>query len=376
MKKWLFFALLLIVGGVNAQGGERTLQEKKYKRYGIGFYNLENLFDTIHDKGKNDYEFLPDGKNKWGGMKYRAKLKNMAHVISQLGKDKHPHGLSVLGVSEVENRRVLEDLVKEPALAPRGLQVVHVEGPDRRGVDCAFLYNPRYFKYESHMLVPFYYLDKNQPDVDLGFYTDDDNKVIPYSHETMRGDTAYITRGFLVMTGRIDGEKFHFIVLHWPSRAAGSFARERGGYQVYHLKEALLRQDPDAKVIIMGDMNDDPKDKSMTKSLQCKNKKGDVKQIADLYNPWYDMLYKTGQGSLLYNGKWNLFDQIVFTGNLLGDDRSTLKFWRNEVFVRDFLFQQEGRYKGNPLRTHAGGVWLNGYSDHLPTMIFLVKEVK
>ena len=126
----------------------------------------------------------------------------------------------------------------------------------------------------------------------------------------------------------------------------------------------------------MGDMNDDPNDKSMVQELKCQHKVKSVKQASDIYNPWWDMLYKTGQGSLLYNGKWNLFDQIVFTGNLLGDDRTSLKFYRNEVFVRDYLFQQEGRYKGNPLRTHAGGVWLNGYSDHLPPIIYLIKEVK
>ncbi len=363
----LAFALTLTAGG-------NSEQQKRYKLYGVAFYNLENLFDTIHDPGKNDYEFLPEGSYKWGAMKYNAKLKNMAKVISELCTDKLPTGPAVVGVSEVENRRVLEDLCKQPALSSRGYKIVHVEGPDRRGVDCAFFYNPRLFKYESHMLVPFYYLDKNQPDVDLGFYTDEAGKVVPYNE--LRGDTAYITRGFLVMTGTMAGERMHFIVTHWPSRSAGSFARERAGYQMHHLKEALLKQDPGAKVVIMGDMNDDPSDKSMTKSLQCKNKREAVKEDGQLFNPWYDMLYKTGQGSLLYNGKWNLFDQIVFTGNLLGNDRSTLKFHKNEVFVRDYLFQQEGRYKANTLRTHAGGVWLNGYSDHLPTIVYFVKEAK
>lgn len=373
MKKVIFlFSILVFTLSVFA-GGD-GIAEKRYRLYGIAFYNQENLFDTIHDAGKNDYEFLPGGSYKWGSMKYKAKLKNMSEVIAELCTDKLPQGAAVVGLSEVENRRVLEDLVKQPALSARGYQIVHVDGPDRRGVDCAFLYNPKFFQYESSMLVPFYYLDKNQPDVDLGFFVDSDNKVQAYKE--LRGDTTYITRGFLVMSGRIDGEKFHFIVNHWPSRAAGSFARERAGYQVYHLKEALLRQDPGAKVVIMGDMNDDPNNKSMTDELKCKHKLKDVKADNELYNPWWDMLYKTGQGTLLYDGKWNLFDQIVFTGNLLGDDRSTLKFYRNEVFVRDYLFQQEGRYKGSPLRTHAGGTWLNGYSDHLPTLIYLIKEIK
>ncbi len=370
MKKLLlFFVCLLLASGVFALAEQK---ENRYNLYGVAFYNLENLFDTIHDAGKNDWEFLPDGSYKWGKMKYEAKLRNMSKVIAQLCTKRLPMGAAVVGVSEVENRKVLEDLLKQPALAKRGYEIVHVEGPDRRGVDCAFFYNPRLFKLESSMLVPFYYLDEKQPDVDLGFTVDAAGKVRPC--EGLRGDTSYITRGFLVMSGQMGGEKVHFIVNHWPSRAAGSFARERGGYQVRCLKDALLKQDPESSVIIMGDFNDDPKDKSMTKSLGCKHKKKDVSARADLYNPWWDMLYKTGQGTLLYNGKWNLFDQIVFTGNLLNSDGTTLKFHRNEVFVRDWLFQQEGRYKGNPLRTHAGGVWLDGYSDHLPAIIYLVKK--
>ena len=373
MKKTIFsFAAVALF--LALMSASNHLTEKKFRLYGVAFYNLENLFDTLHDNGKNDWEFLPDGTYKWGGMKYKAKQKNMSEVLAELCKDKLPMGAAVIGVSEIENRKVLEDLVKQPAIAARNYQIAHIEGPDRRGVDCAFLYNPKLFQMERLMLVPFYYLDKNQPEVDLGFYTDEAGRVQAYKE--LRGDTAYITRGFLVMTGRMAGEKVHFIVNHWPSRAAGSFARERAAYQVYHLKEALMKEDPESKIIIMGDMNDDPNNKSMTHELKCLHKQKDVKQAADLFNPWWDTLYKTGQGSLLYNGKWNLFDQIVFTGNLLGTDRSSLKYYRHEVFVRDYLFQQEGRYKGNPLRTHAGGVWLNGYSDHLPTIVYLVKEVK
>ena len=374
MNKTVFsFLFLLLSAAVLSSFTAPQQGEKRYALYGVAFYNLENLFDTLHDAGKNDYEFLPDGRNKWGKMKYEAKLHNMSRVLSELCTDKLPAGPAVIGVSEIENRNVLEDLLKQPALQKRGWQIVHYDGPDRRGVECAFFYNPRLFTLESSMLVPYYYKDKNQPDVDLGFYVDEHKQVHAYTE--LKGDTTHITRGFLVMSGKLAGEKFHFIVNHWPSRAAGSEARERAGEQVYALKEALMQQDPGAKVVIMGDMNDDPANKSMTRSLQCKHKKQDIKADNDLFNPWWDMLYKVGQGTLLYDGKWNLFDQIVFSGNLLGSDRKTLKFYKNEVFMRDYLFQQEGRYKGNTLRTHAGGAWLNGYSDHLPTYIYLVKEV-
>ncbi len=345
--------------------------------YGVAFYNVENLFDTWHDAGKNDYEFLPDGSYKWNLMKYEAKLGNIARVVSelctQMGKLRNPRGAAVVGLSEVENKHVLHDLLKQELLRGRGYRAVHFDGPDRRGVDCALLYNPRLFQVEDSMLVPYYYLDPKQPDVDLGFYVDSKGKVRAYTE--LKGDTTHITRGFLVVSGRLAGEKLHFIVNHWPSRAAASPARERAGYQVRCLKDALLKQDPGSKVIIMGDLNDDPKDPSVTEGLRALRKPEKCKDD-DLYNPWYDMLYKTGQGTLLYNGKWNLFDQIIFTGNLLGDNRKQLKFYKHEVFYREYLIQQEGRYKGGPLRTTAGGTWLNGYSDHLPTQIFLVKEAE
>ena len=332
----------------------------KLQMYGVAFYNLENLFDTIHDEGKNDYEYLPDGTNHWGTLKYTNKLKNMAQVLSKLGTEinqkqgfvqvcKSP---AIVGVSEVENRRVLEDLLKEPALKDKGWQIIHYEGPDKRGVDCAFFYDPTIFHLEHSHLTQYIYEN---------------------------GDTTRATRGFLLASGTIAGEKIHFIVSHWPSRAATSEFREMGGRQVRKMIDSILVEDPKAKVVIMGDLNDDPKDKSVTKALGAKHDK-DACGDHDMYNPWYDTLYKIGQGTLLYDGKWNLFDQIIFTGNLLDKDgqkdRSQLKYYKNEIYLRDFLMTQEGKTKGAPKRTHASGVWLNGFSDHLPTQIFLVKEAQ
>ena len=372
MKK-IFFALTCVFLAVQAAGAQEN--ERRYALYGVAFYNLENLFDTIHDAGKNDYEYLPDGTNRWNTLKYRSKLRNMALVLSQLCRDKLPTGPAFVGVSEIENRRVLEDLLREPALEKSGWQIVHEEGPDRRGVECAFFYNPRLFKYESHQLVPYYYLDPEQPDVNMGFYTNTAGRVV--AHRELRGDTTHITRGFLVMSGTLAGEKTHAIVCHWPSRFAGSPVRERAGEQVRALKDALLRQDPGCNVIIMGDMNDDPKDRSMSEALGCKHRQQDVTSEADLFNPWWDTLYRVGQGTLLYDGKWNLFDQIVFTGGLLNDKTAkNLQYFKHEVFVRDYLIQQEGRYKGSPKRTQASGTWIDGYSDHLPTTVYFKKQVK
>lgn len=354
---------------------QHGVQQKRYALYGVAFYNLENLFDTLHDAGKNDYEYLPNGANKWGKMKYEAKLHNMARVLSELCTDKLPGGASVIGLAEVENLNVLEDLLKQPALAQKGWKYVDYSGVDRRGIECAFFYNPKYFQLENSMIVPYYYGPSGKVDDPLlGFHVDEQGRV--QAETELKGDTTHITRGFLVMEGRLAGEKMYFIVCHWPSRGAGSETRERAGYQVRCLKDALMKQSPDAKVIIMGDLNDDPGNKSVTKELACASETKDVKKATDLYNPWYNTLYKVGQGTLLYNGKWNLFDQIILSGNLIGNDRSSLKYFRHDIFIRDYLFQQEGKYKGSPLRTHAGGVWLNGYSDHFPTQIYLVKEVK
>jgi len=281
-------------------------------------------------------------------MKYKAKLNNLSKVLSELCTNKIKAGASVIGVSEVENRGVLEDLLKQPALRDRGFKIMHFDGPDRRGVECAVLYNPRFFNLTDSCLVPYVYPNN---------------------------DTTHITRGFLVATGTLANEMVHIIVNHWPSRGAESPVRERAGVQVKAVKDSLLRIYPNSHVIVMGDLNDDPNNKSVTDGLNAVHKLKHVKNNTDMYNPFWDTLYKVGQGTLLYNGKWNLFDQIIVSGSLIGSDRSSLKYYNNEVFIRDYLLQQDGKYKGAPKRTHAGGVWLNGYSDHLPTCIYLIKEL-
>lgn len=376
-KSILSFALILLALTTLTSFTTRgeSQQQKRYALYGVAFYNLENLFDTIHDAGKNDYEYLPNGTQKWGKMKYEAKLHNMSRVLSELCTDKLPMGAAVIGVSEIENSNVLDDLLKQPSLAKRGYKYVDIPSYDRRGVECAFFYNPKFFSLERYFAVQYNYGPTGKVDDPmLGFTIDTQGKV--QAIDSLQGDTTYITRPFLVMEGRLAGEKMFFIVNHWPSRAAGDEVRQRAGWQVRQLKDALIKSEPGAKVVIMGDMNDDPGNKSMTEQLGCKSEEKKISGATDMYNPWYNTLYKVGQGTLLYNGKWNLFDQIVMSGNLVGNDRSTLKYYQHAIFMRDYLFQQEGKYKGSPLRTHAGGVWLNGYSDHLPTQIYLIKEVK
>ena len=347
MKRVLPFILLIL--GVTVA----TAQQRKYAVYGIGFYNLENLFDTCHDEGKNDYQFLPDGTNKWTGLKYTRKLRNMSRVLSEMGTDVLKNvGCAVIGVSEVENAKCLTDLCNQEPLKARNFQFVHIEGPDQRGVDCALLYNPSLFQVRDVKLVPYVY--------------------------KLPEDSLRATRGFLTVSGTLAGEHVAVIVNHLPSRSASGYYREEGGSQIRVVKDSLLRDDPNVKIFVMGDMNDDPQDRSMAKCLGGKRKIKDVGP-GDMWNPWWDVL-ASGSGTLIYDGAWNLFDQIILSNSLLNQkgkkDYSTLKFWQPQIFRRDYLFQQEGKYKGGTLRTHAGGVWLDGYSDHLPTLVYVVKEQK
>ena len=342
MKRFCFLAMVafLFMATALAQGRKQSGSDL----YSVAFYNLENLFDTIHDGGKNDYDFLPDGRYAWGTRKYEAKLKNLARVLSELSRDKVPQGPACIGVAEVENHRVLDDLLKQPSLAH--YEYVHYEGPDKRGIDCALLYDPAQFKVKNSKLV----------------------LSAPF-----QGDTTHLTRGFLIVDGELAGKRLCLIVNHWPSRGADSPVRVHAARQVKALKDSLFREDRKLKLVVMGDLNDDPFNSSVAEVLGAKKEKEDVVADNDLYNPWWETLEDEGEGTLLYRGKWNLFDQILVSRSLLKSRRG-LRYAGHEIFSRDYLFQHDGKYEGYPLRTHGGRTWLNGYSDHLPTIIYLRKR--
>ncbi|NDW11641.1 endonuclease/exonuclease/phosphatase family protein [Bacteroides sp. 214] len=340
MKKWIILCSVLFVFGAC-----RSVQNTSKVEFfcSVAFYNVENLFDTIPDPGKNDAEYLPNSDKKWNTEKYTAKLKNIAKVISDFGNEKYKYGPAVIGLAEVENRRVLDDLVREPAIASRDYGIVHYEGEDRRGIDCALLYHPKIFKLTSSALIP---------------------------HKYQNNDTTHLTRGFLLVNGKLAKEEVCFIVNHWPSRGAASPARVWAAKQVRAITDSLTNNNPKLKIIVMGDMNDDPMDESMAVALGAKKQISEVND-GDFYNPWWETLEDKGVGTLMYRGKWNLFDQIVLSKNLLG--KKGLRYNSSEVFLREYLLQQDGQYKGSPLRTHGGRLWLNGYSDHLPTVVYLTK---
>ncbi|MDD3320702.1 MAG: endonuclease/exonuclease/phosphatase family protein [Paludibacter sp.] len=315
----------------------------------VGFYNLENLFDTINNENVNDEEYTPDGPMKWGTMKYTAKIQHMAHAISQIGLENSPVGVAILGISEIENRGVVEDLIKQPELKGRSYEIVHYDSPDRRGVDVGLIYNPKYFIVTNSK-----------------------------SYRLKMEDPGFLTRDQLMVSGYLLGDKVHIIVNHWPSRYGGEMSsrpkRVAAAQLTKSIADSLFRVDPKARIIIMGDLNDDPSNESCEKVLQAKKELSDVKD-GELYNTLWKTLDK-GVGSLAYNDQWNLFDQIIISSELAHGETDHLKLWKAEVFNKSFLTQQEGRYKGSPLRTHSGGVWTNGYSDHYPTLIYLLKDAK
>ncbi len=325
--------------------------KKEYKVVCVGFYNLENLFDTIlNPELLFAEEFTPEGSAHWTSQRYHEKLDHMSYAISKIATDVTPDGVALLGISEIENKGVIEDLVKEDAIKDRNYQIVHYDTPDRRGIDVALLYNPKYFKVTNWKAHPLTFPDN--PD--------------------------YKTRSQLVVTGLLDGEEVSIIVNHWPSRRGGEKKsrpkRNAAGDLARHIVDSLLAINKNAKIMVMGDLNDDPINPSVMEHLRAKGKQSQLTDD-DMFNPMWK-LYKDGIGSLAYRDKWNLFDQIIISQGLLGKDYSTYKFYKARVFNKPFLKQKEGRYKGYPWRTFAGGVYIGGYSDHLPVYIMLIKEAE
>lgn len=338
MKKYLFICLALLSISVVAQNKKAV--------YPIAFYNVENLFDTKRDLTIQDEDFTPSGRNNWTEDKYNKKLANLAYVINQLGKENASYGAVIIGVAEVENRKVIEDLINTGDLAKRKLQIVHQDSPDARGIDVGLIYNPAFFKVSSYKTYPF----------------------------TMPGSNNIKTRDILVVSGFLEGQPLSILVNHWPSRRGDNSSplRERAAAICKHISDSIYNNNQQAGIIIMGDMNDDPKDKSTRIVLNAKKNQEDV-QKGRLYNTMWK-IHESGIGTLCYKDEWNLFDQIIISQSLLKKGNSKLSFQKAEVFNKGFLFQKSGKFKGYPLRTFSGNTFLNGYSDHFPTLIYLTLE--
>ena len=354
LRKILYSALLLLVVAATAC----AKGDKGARGHVIGFYNVENLFDTYHDEGKNDYEYLPDGANRWTDARYNRKLHNIATVIKAMAEENKAFH-TILGVSEVENRHVLEDLVSQPEIADANYQIVHYDGPDRRGVDVALLYRSEQFKLIESKSIPFDFNSK-----DIKFDMDKESQ------------DRFRTRDILMARGEIKGEMFAFFVAHLPSRIGGkgSDLRSRGAEIIYDNSVELMKKYPGIKIVVMGDMNDNPTDESMAVYMHGKENVSEVGKM-DFFSPFTSML-KAGYGSLAYRGDWNIYDIIMANEALVNAPKGTLRIvpivkgkYYGRVFNQPFMIQQTGQYKGTPFRTYSSGSYVGGYSDHYPTYI-------
>lgn len=327
-----------------------AFSQKEYQIRTLAFYNLENLFDTINDIDKQD-EFSPIMQFKGNRSKvYWDKIEKLSDVISQIGKDKTRTSPAILGVCEVENEAVLQDLVKSEKLKKSRYGIIHFDSPDKRGIDVALLYQQRYFR-------PIHYEIFN-PNIYL------ENKKI-------------YTRDILLVTGYLDDELIHIIVNHWPSRRGGELKsrpmREKAAYSLTKIIERIRENDKNAKIVIMGDFNDDPINSSFKKVLKTKKNKEDINDD-DIYNP-YEKMFENGLNTLGYRDNINLFDQILLTSSLIDKkDFTTYKMFKSGIFNKRFLTQKRGRYKGYPFRSFSRGNYTGGYSDHYPVYIYLIKR--
>ena len=343
MKRFLLILSVMVLAATTV-----VAQDKPYM---VAFWNFENLFDIYDDPETHDDEFTPEGIKKWNETKYQKKLSNMERVIFDMAAINKEYPI-VIGVSEIENRSVLEDFVNQPKLKGAKYRICHYDSPDARGVDVAFLYRADVFKLEGSDNIKL-----NVPEL-----------------------PNFRTRDLVVMWGTIEGEPFYFLVSHWPSRLGGKeasqFKRDACARQIREIKDSLLQANPATKVVVMGDFNDDATDASLVKVMGAKGKLKEL-QTGDFFNPYYQML-KAGLGTLAYQDSWNLFDNICVTENLVNGTYGKLrlikgkKFYGN-IFTRPYMLQQEGQYKGYPLRTFVTNNFQNGFSDHFPVYIYIGK---
>ncbi|MBG6133090.1 exonuclease III [Aquimarina sp. EL_43] len=326
-------------------------EKKEYVIHTIAFYNLENLFDPEDDPITFDDDRTPKGKDHWTYKLYTHKVKNMARTISEIGKGLAINSPAILGVAEIENRKVLEDLVNDPNLRSKDYSIVHFDSPDRRGIDVALLYQNALFKVKNY----------------------NKHELIIYDKDTAK---RVFTRDQLLVSGYLDGDLIHIIVNHWPSRRGGEarsrYKREKAAALNKKIMDSLFATDPYAKIITMGDLNDNPNDLSVKKILKAKQHRKNI-EIKGLYNPMAK-LAKKGLGSLAWRDQWSLFDQIIISKSFLDSDYSSYRYYKAGVFNPEYLITPTGKYKGYPFRSYTNNAYTGGYSDHFPVYIYLIKQ--
>lgn len=317
--------------------------------YTIAFYNAENLFDTENDSLVFDDDYSPEGSFQWTSVRYKKKIEHLAKVISGIGKRYRKGPPDILGLCEIENLTVLQDLIAHPLLRPFNYGIIHQDSPDERGIDVAMLFSKNTFLPVS---VNYHSLD-----------------LLNEKRHRER------TRDQLVVYGFLDNEAVYFIVNHWPSRRGGETRSKPFRIAAAELNlsiiDSIMRKEFIPRIIGMGDFNDNPTDYSFKKVLRTKRMTLNFKDY-ELLNP-FEQLFLKGEGSLAYRDRWSLFDQFYISGNLTNGN-TPIQLWKAGIYNPEFLRIQQGPYKGYPLRTYAGGRYTAGYSDHFPVYIYLIKE--
>ena len=310
-------------------------------KHTIAFYNIENLFDTKDDIHTNDDDFLPSSAKRWTTKRYENKLYKLGQVISQIGEADVITPPAIVGLAEVENKHVVKDLIESKHLKHYNYDVVHYDSSDERGIDVALIYDKNVFEV-SHSEPYAVYLTKED------------------------GSRDY-TRDVLLVTGRLNDEQVHIIVNHWSSRRQGEKETEHkrlaAADTVNRVIEVLQNNYKDPKVIVMGDFNDTPQNKSLQSLAEKSN----------LYNP-FKKISTHDKGSLNHDFEWLLFDQILISTNFFDTKSTKFNLSEANVFNSQFLTQYHGKYKGQPFRTYVGKRYKGGYSDHFPVYIELKED--
>ncbi|BFP41436.1 endonuclease [Flavobacteriaceae bacterium GF1] len=342
------FLLILALIGCPCFGQESAT----YRVRTVAFYNVENLFDITNDTLIFDDGRTPKGRYAWTKERYDRKIRNISKVLSELGRKVTGTSPDIIGLCEVENKGVVQDLIGHANLRDKDYGSIHFDSPDERGIDVALVYKKASF-------LP------------------TDFKSIRLVLMNEEGHRDY-TRDQLVVSGLLDNEEIHFIVNHWPSRSGGELRSRPNRIKAAHLNkrimDSLSQINPNAKIISMGDLNDDPTNASLKKVLRTKGKEEQLDSLS-LFNPM-ERLFKKGQGTLAYRDKWNLFDQFILTPNFLTSDTRDYSFWKAGIHAPKELKNPRGKYQGYPFRTYVGTTYQGGYADHFPIYLFLVKEME
>ncbi len=302
----------------------------------VVFYNVENLFDLIDEPGKQDDDFTPDGINKWSRERYEKKISDIAKVISSINPRDLPE---IVGLCEVENENVLEDLIAARGLSSGNYRAIHYESPDVRGIDCALLYRQEEFKVTNH-----------------SFF-----KV------KFKSDPGYRTRHILYVSGStVSGGELHIFVNHWPSRNGGielnKAKRKEVAGVLKEISDSVKSKYPDGHIIIMGDLNDEPEDESISDILGAMPYICESEGLINLMAPEY----KAGRGSYNYQGDWAMLDHLIVSGNMLDEEGLYCKESQGYIFRKNWMEYTKENGEKIPDRTYGGRNYYGGISDHFP----------